>query len=76
MRRGKRAWMPWTADGERRDGAERRRELAEALFLEIAQRVGDEAKETAMRWWFEEGKGLVGEVGKGKGKEREISARL
>lgn len=69
----------------------RRRALAEALFEEIAARVGDEEKEFAVRWWYENRVRLLGQAeadvvggaeeegegkGKGKGKARELTARL
>ena len=63
---------------------EGREELVRALFQEIATRVGDEEKEYATRWWYEHKGELLGGVGttdekvevKGKGKARELVARL
>ena len=57
----------------------------QALFKEISENVGDQENEWAMRWWYEN-RELMGrvevsvdggqEVGKGKGKEKEVLARL
>lgn len=67
----------------------RRRALVEALFEEIATRVGDEEKEFAVGWWYENRVRLFGQEQadvaveavdegnlKGKGKARELTARL
>ena len=72
--------------------ARRRRELVEALFEEIAQRTGDQEKEYAVRWWYDNRARLLGEeiqdesvleriINAGyldslKGKSKELMARL
>ncbi|KAG6916031.1 hypothetical protein DXG01_008754 [Tephrocybe rancida] len=45
-----------------KDGVEeerRRKELVDALFVEISERVGDQEKEAAMRWWYMHRKNFI-----------------
>ena len=81
-----------SAEGDAGEQKVGRQEAVNALFEEISERVGDEGKEFAMRWWDENkarlqraigGVGSVeGDVltsverGNGKGKEPEVISRL
>lgn len=68
------------SDAMRYSKGEERRELAKEAFKEIMENVGDREKEYCMRWW--EGQryrleGVTEEVnGKGKGRARDLSARM
>lgn len=48
-----------------------KKELVEALFAEILERVGDREKEYTLRWWYDNREGLmrrrVGEAGNSQG---------
>ena len=62
-------------DGNIREGSEqskrqgRKKELLEALFSEILEKIGDCEKEAAMKWWYTHRRVLVSESGRVDGQE-------
>ena len=62
-------------DGNIREGSEqserqgRKKELLEALFSEILEKIGDCEKEAAMKWWYTHRRVLASESGRVNGQE-------